>query len=315
MTNPWQNLIKPLRNGSYSAILANKDSVLKFYWAIDFYENKIFLLQLSQEVQKIKNIEEILGIKIVFDVVNGTQQLSFILSDLANEDIFYLICSDLLEKTKSIENEQKAIEVLLYRLDSWRKFLKSKRKALDKRGIIGLVGELYFLKKELFPKFGIKESLSFWQAPLQEKQDFIVHNSAIEVKTRGTQNKITISSFEQLNSELENLYLYVLTITQSSEILDNSINVFEFIDNLKKQIVSEDIELLLEFERLLLEYGYIHLPSLENFTIFVGQHTVYKVIDDFPKISILPLGVEQLVYRINLDICEKFEKLAIEYKG
>lgn len=315
MTNPWKNLIKPLRNGNYSAILANKDSVLKFYWAVDFYENKIFLLQLSQEVQKIKNIEEILGIKIVFDVLNGTQQLAFILSDLANEDIFYLICSDLLEKTKSIEHEQKAIEVLLYRLDSWRKFLKSKRKVLDKRGVLGLVGELCFLKNELFPKFGTKESLSFWQAPLQEKQDFIVHNTAIEVKTRGTQNKITISSFEQLNSELENLYLYVLTITESSKILDNSINVLEFIDDLKKQIAGEDIELLLEFERLLLEYGYTHLSSLENFTIFIGQHTIYKVTDDFPKISILPLGVEQLVYKINLDICEKFEKLAIEYKG
>ncbi len=222
MTNPWQNLIKPLRNGNYSAILANKDSVLKFYWAVDFYENKIFLLQLSQEVQKIKNIEEILGIKIVFDVVNGTQQLSFVLSDLANEDMFYLICSDLLEKTKSIENEQKAIEVLLYRLDSWRKFLKSKRKVLDKRGVIGLVGELCFLKNELFPRFGIKESLSFWQATLQEKQDFIVHNTAIEVKTRGTQNKITVSSFGQLNSELENLYLYVLTITESRKRFDDN---------------------------------------------------------------------------------------------
>lgn len=315
MTNPWQNLIKPLRNGNYSAILANKDSVLKFYWAVDFYENKIFLLQLSQEVQKIKNIEEILGIRIVFNVLNGTQQLSFILIDLANEDIFYLICSDLLEKTKNIENEQKAIEVLLYRLDSWRKFLKSKRKILDKRGVIGLIGELCFLKNELFPKFGIRECLSFWQAPLREKQDFIVHNIAIEVKTRGTQNKITISSFEQLNSELENLYLYVLTITESSEILDNSINVLEFIDDLKKQIAGEDIELLLEFERLLLEYGYTHLSSLENFTIFIGEHTIYKVTDDFPKINILPFGVEQLVYKINLDTCEKFENLTIEYKG
>lgn len=307
MINPWENIQKPLNSNSYTAILADKDLSLRLYWAKDFYDNKIFLLQLSSNGEKIKNIEEILGIKVVFEVVNHAQQLSFILMDRTNDDIFYLICSDLLSKTRSISDEQNAIDILLQRLDSWRKFLKSKRKILDKRGVIGLIGELYFLKNELFPRYGIKNSLNFWQAPLQEKQDFIIHDTAIEIKTKATQNKITISSYEQLNSELSHLYLYVLTITESDANIKNAINVLDFMNSIKIDIAKEDIECLLIFEKLLLEYGYVNSPLFNDFYLFIGEKSIYDVRDDFPKISYIPIGLEQLTYKINLDTCKKYE--------
>lgn len=313
MNNPWNNLKKPVNSQSYTAILCNKDSILRFYWAKDFYENKIFLLQLSDNIQEIKKPDDILGIKIIFEKINNIQQLSFVLTDIGNDDMFYLICKDLLEKTKNLVDEQKAIDVLLNRIDSWRKFLKSKRKILDKRGLIGLLAELYFLKNELFPKFGIKQSLNFWKAPTQEKQDFIVHNIAIEIKTKNTQNKITISSFEQLNSELENLYIYVITITESSQNILNSINVLQYIENIKKQIAAQDIELLIKFEKLLFEYGYFNNPDFEELYFFIGEKSIYKVENDFPKISSIQSGIESLTYKINLDSCQKYEVVNIQY--
>ncbi len=136
MNNTWDNLKKPINSHSYSAILCDKELVLKFYWAKDFYENKIFLLQLSDNIQEIKKLDDILGIKIIFEKINNTQQLSFVLTDIGNDDMFYLICNDLLEKTRNLTDEQKAINVLLNRLDGWRRFLKSKRKVLDKRGLL-----------------------------------------------------------------------------------------------------------------------------------------------------------------------------------
>lgn len=313
MTNPWNNLKKPINSHSYSAILCDKVSILRFYWAKDFYENKIFLLQLSNNIQDIKKVNDILGIKIIFEKINNIQQLSFVLTDIGNDDMFYLICNDLLEKTRNLIDEQKAIDVLLNRLDGWRKFLKSKRKVLDKRGLIGLVAELYFLKNELFPKFGIKQSLNFWKAPIQEKQDFIVHNTAIEIKTKSTQNKITISSFEQLNTKLDNLYIYVVTITESSKNIFNSINTMQYIENIKREIANEDIESLLEFEKLLFEYGYFNNPEFEKLYFFIGEHTIYKVENDFPKISYIQSGIESLTYKINLDSCQKYGAVNIEY--
>lgn len=313
MNNPWNNLKKPVSSHSYSAILCDKDSILRFYWAKDFYENKIFLLQLSDNTQEIKKLDDILGIKIIFEKINNIQQLSFVLTDIGNDDMFYLICNDLLEKTKNLTDEQNAIDVLLSRLDGWRKFLKSKRKVLDKRGLIGLIAELYFLKNELFPKFGIKQSLNFWKAPIQEKQDFIVHNTAIEIKTKNTQNKITISSFEQLNSELENLYIYVVTITESSQNILNSINALQYIENIKREIAAQDIESLLEFEKLLFEYGYFNNPDFEQLSFFVGEKSIYKVENDFPKISSIQSGIESLTYKINLDSCKKYEAENIKY--
>lgn len=313
MNNPWNNLKKPINSHSYSAILCDKDSVLKFYWAKDFYENKIFLLQLSDNFQKIKNLDDILGIKIIFEKINNIQQVSFVLTDIGNDDMFYLICNDLLERTKNLVDEQKAIDILFNRLDSWRKFLKSKRKIFDKRGLIGLIAELYFLKNELFPKFGIKQSLDFWKAPIQEKQDFIIHDITIEIKTKSTQNKITISSFEQLNTELNNLYIYVVTITESSQSILNSINALQYIENIKREIATQDIESLLEFEKLLFEYGYFNNPEFEQLSFFIGEKSIYKVENDFPKISSIQSGIESLTYKINLDSCQKYEVANIEY--
>lgn len=313
MNNPWNNLKKPINSHSYSAILCDKDSVLKFYWAKDFYENKIFLLQLSDNFQKIKNLDDILGIKIIFEKINNIQQVSFVLTDIGNDDMFYLICNDLLERTKNLVDEQKAIDILFNRLDSWRKFLKSKRKIFDKRGLIGLIAELYFLKNELFPKFGIKQSLDFWKAPIQEKQDFIIHDIAIEIKTKSTQNKITISSFEQLNTELNNLYIYVVTITESSQSILNSINALQYIENIKREIATQDIESLLEFEKLLFEYGYFNNPEFEQLSFFIGEKSIYKVENDFPKISSIQSGIESLTYKINLDSCQKYKVINIEY--
>lgn len=313
MNNTWDNLKKPINSHSYSAILCDKELVLKFYWAKDFYENKIFLLQLSDNIQEIKKLDDILGIKIIFEKINNTQQLSFVLTDIGNDDMFYLICNDLLEKTRNLTDEQKAINVLLNRLDGWRRFLKSKRKVLDKRGLIGLIAELYFLKNELFLKFGIKQSLNFWKAPIQEKQDFIVHDIAIEIKTKSTQNKITISSFEQLNTELNNLYIYVVTITESSQSILNSINALQYIENIKREIATQDIESLLEFEKLLFEYGYFNNPECEQLYFFIGEKSIYKVENDFPKISSIQSGIESLTYKINLDSCQKYEVANIKY--
>jgi len=313
MNNPWNNLKKPINFHSYSAILCDKDSVLRFYWAKDFYENKIFLLQLSDNTQEIKEFDDILGIKIIFEKINNMQQLSFVLTDIGNDDMFYLICNDLLEKTRNLIEEQNAIDVLLNRLDGWKKFLKSKRKVLDKRGLIGLIAELYFLKNELFPKFGVEQSLNFWKAPIQEKQDFIVHDTAIEIKTKSTQNKITISSFEQLNTELNNLYIYVLTVAESSQNIINSINILQYIENIKREIANYDIESLLEFEKLLFEYGYFNNPEFEKLYFFIGEKSVYKVENDFPKISHIFLGIESLTYKINLDNCKNYEVETIKY--
>jgi hypothetical protein len=73
MTNLWQNITKPIDSNSHSTILVDQDSIIKFYWTKDFKENKIFLLQLLKHVQKIKNIDELLGIKIVFTNINNIQ--------------------------------------------------------------------------------------------------------------------------------------------------------------------------------------------------------------------------------------------------
>lgn len=306
-TNPWENLIKPQNRFNLTALLADASSVLKFYWAINFENSKLFLLQLSEHIEIKNKSYELAGIDITIEATNGKQHFILSLKDNSSLDIFYIICNDLLQFTKHLNDEQNAVDFMLKRIEKWHYFLKSKRKTLDKRQLLGLVSELYFMKNELFPKFGIKTALSFWQAPLQEKQDFILHDTAIEIKTKSTQNKITISSFEQLNSNLQNLFLYVLTVTESDSNLPHAISAMNFIDELKKEFANEDIALLLEFEELLFSYGYTNNPMYKEFYILIGENEFYKVTDEFPKISSISQGIESLSYKINLEVCKPFK--------
>ena len=314
MNNPWNNLKKPLNSQSYTAILCDKNSILRFYWAKDFDENKIFLLQLSNKIEKIRKLDEIAGIKIVFQTNNNVQQLLFVLADTTKEDIFYMICSDLLQYIKFVKYEQRAVDAMFSRLNSWRKFLKSNKKILDKRQLMGLIAELYFLKMELFPLFGVKKSLSYWEAPEREKQDFIVDNCAIEIKTKNTQNRVTISSFEQLNSHLEKLYLYVLTVSESNQKLEGSTGFISFLKTLREEISSSDDDIV-EFERKLLEYGYVYNESYDDFYVYIGDFYIYEVKDGFPRIESIKSGIENLTYKINLDTCEEFKVNEINLKG
>ncbi len=300
-TNPWKKIAKPYKN--LNAILADKENSLKFFWAKDSIGNSIFLLHTKLDVIKTERIPKLNGIKVTLSKIEKTYQLILTLISKDDKDIFYTLCIDLLNSTKGVYDENIAIGILLKRLKKWQYFLKQSRNPIDKKQLKGLIGELFFLKKYLLKNFNVDEALNFWKAPLQSVQDFELNNMAIEVKTKSSMNAITISSYEQLFTTLDELYLFVLTLTESTQKDKESFTVYDLIKEIRKLIGLEYID---KFNHLLLLYGFLELSEYKELYFKISTDEFYKVIDGFPRISEVPQSIENLTYRVNLDACKDF---------
>lgn len=301
--NPWNKIQIPKTELNLNAVLADKESSLAFYWGKDSFGNLLFILHTTLDVKNSKKIPKLNGIKISLGKIETTYQLILTLTSKDDKDIFYTLCMDLLSSTKSIDDENIAIGVLLKRLEKWQYFLKHNRNLIDKKQLKGLIGELFFLKKYLLNNFEVGEALNFWKAPLQSVQDFELNNTAIEVKTKASMNAITISSCEQLFTTLDKLYLFVLTLTDATQKDKNSFNIYDLIQEIRDLIGLENFD---KFNHLLLLYGFIELSEYKELYFKISIDEFYKVIDGFPRISEIPQSIEHLTYRVNLDACKEF---------
>lgn len=304
--NPWENIQNPKANLNVNAILADQKNLLDFYWAKDSFGKVLFILHTTSEIIINQKIPKINGINISMGKLDKTNQLILTLLKSEDKDMFHKLCLDLLQSTKNLTNEVLAVKTILKRLEKWQHFLKNNRSIIDRKQLQGLIGELYLIKKYLLLNFCATDTLSFWKAPLQSVQDFEIDNMTIEVKTKSSVNSITISSYEQLFSELDKLYIFVVTINESSKDSEKSFNIFNLIDEILQLIGDDDLSLIDSFYNLLMQYGFIELSEYEDLYFTIISDEFYIVKDNFPRIIDIPNGVEKLTYKINLDTCKEF---------
>lgn len=304
--NPWENIQNPKVNLNVNAILADKKNLLDFYWAKDSSGNILFILHTTSEIIINQKIPKIHGINISIGKLDETNQLILTLLKNEDKDMFHTLCLDLLQSTKNLTDEILAVKTILRRLEKWQYFLKNNRSLIDKKQLQGLIGELFLIKKYLLSNFDSANTLSFWKAPLQSVQDFEVDNMTIEVKTKSSVNSISISSYEQLFSELDKLYIFVVTINESSKDSEKSFNIFNLIDEILQLISDDDLSLIQSFHNLLMQYGFIELSEYEDLYFTIISDEFYLVKENFPRVIDIPNGIEKLNYKINLDTCKEF---------
>lgn len=303
--NPWDEIEDSTNKIDFNAIIADKESVLDFYWAKDYYGQLLFILHTNSDIIINEKIPKLNGLTINVGSLKEKKQLVLTLQDISNADLFYIICSDLINTTKQLNDELIAIKKILKRLSQWQYFLKNNHKQIDKNQLKGLIGELHLFKK-LLTNFSIDEVLNFWKAPLGSVHDFELLNSTLEVKTKSSVNSITISSFEQMFSELENLFLFVVTLNESSKTSLDSFNIYDLIFDIKKLINFDDIDSCERLDNLLFAYGFIELEEYKELYFSIIHDEIYHVCDDFPRIMSKPNGVDDLTYKINLEKCKDY---------
>lgn len=228
--------------------------------------------------------------------------LLILLLNKRHQDIFAVLCEDLILGVSHISQENRLIESLLERLAKWQSmFERLGKQGLSEEAQRGLFGEVFFLKLFLDNSHDKNYPIKSWIGPEKAIQDFQHANWAVEVKTTHGNNhqKIHISSERQLDdSIITNIYLYHLS-------LDIRVGYGEtlnaLIESTLKMLDGNTIAANL-FQIKLLEYGYFenHRPLYEEKGYVIRQENIYRVTGNFPRIieSQIPNGVGDVKYSI-----------------
>lgn len=249
-----------------------------------------------------------IGIQSIRDERDLTRStLLFTLVSNQHQDVFAVLCEDLILSIASTTDEKRISGILLNRIEKWKSlFETASLQGLTSEEQRGLYGELYMLRKWLLnlPSHNNTDScILAWTGPGKALRDFQSGGVAVEVKTTAGNNhqKLEISSERQLDSRfLESLFLFHLSIEiqqQNGETLNEIIdNIISLLDN---NIAGQNL-----FRTKLFVSGYFQQHKLlyQETGYQVRRETFYVVKSDFPRIEEhnLRAGVGDVKYSIML---------------
>jgi hypothetical protein len=299
MNNPWLKLDRLNR------IRVKESMKYNAFWIVDALNQYGLMIQCDEDFkQPIRDIK-LNGIQIQLDQTSTPNKLIILLKEMKEWEIFLILCNDLI--SVMMEYEEDIIVSVMKRLERWQKLLrKSTFKIMSKEEQMGLYSELKILRDTIIPSYGYSKGIHGWVGALGDKQDFLLENLAIEVKSfRMTSgNNVWISSKEQLNSEKQHLYLFSCALNEAG----SGETIADLVKSITEEIENEG--LLIEFINKVEEYGYFpEIPQDTLSRFLLEQVSGYEVRDGFPKLAlehVSPL-ITSMKYSIDLSGCLQFK--------
>ena len=220
-------------------------------------------------------------------------------------DVFAVVAQDILDELRKQKEAEKYIETLKRRIEKWRDFFKNPaRNRLSERMIIGLFGELTFIRE--LRESGIEIASDLWNGPIKAAQDFQGERVAVEVKTASSNSLeyVHISSETQLDEAgRDALYLVAYRIER------NDAAGTTLPEMIKQVALILDEHQRARFTAKLTCLGYSEEDdALYNKRYSIKERNTYKVEDGFPRIlrADLPQGVMDISYWLALQACDAF---------
>jgi hypothetical protein len=301
--NPWKGLsiLEKIRVDS-------KNRVAECYWFVDSNGKYGYLVETSKVDIDINTTMNLKGIQVMVASEQGTSRLILTLDLKEDWEIFFALCRDLTTASDNISTIDGFIASIQQRLNRWQSLLRMSRDQEMSRIIqMGLFTELNFLLNNLITELGVKQSVISWVGPDSDKQDFLLENSVVEVKSYRTSKgqKISISSVGQLFSEKDPLYLasYALSTGESG------MTVADLINSIESLIAPKDESLFELLGDKLTSYGYIpESPNSILLQFVIDSENFYLVSELFPKIipTDIPKSIADIRYSIDLSECKDF---------
>ncbi|WP_053073066.1 PD-(D/E)XK motif protein [Rossellomorea marisflavi] len=297
--NPWNKLTQ------LSQIRVAKTGTHNVHWIADGANNYGLMIQCRQGIFTNFHRVNLKGITIEIDETTFPNKLILILKNKDDWQIFKVLCEDLISIANIYEEDIKMLNNITKRLYRWQRLLQLDLKTtLAPQVQKGLFGELKILETLISNEVGVENAINCWTGPLFNKQDFILENTALEIKTYSTSRHraIQITSLEQLETTKDNLILIALALSEH----ENGETVEDLVNRIKSSIDTSTHEI---FEDKLCKYGYIQELQPQLVSFIVDQTTFYDVNENFPKItpSQVSIGIEEVKYSINLNNCSEFE--------
>lgn len=224
--------------------------------------------------------------------------IRFSLKDDDMSGLFYKFCEDIIEQTKDLKNEKDGYKAITTRFFQWKKmFVLSKNTFLTEPEIMGMIGEILFLRGPLADEIGLSEALKSWSGQELTHKDFSCSDKWYEVKTISRGNTtVRISSLEQLDSD-KNGELIVYSLEKMSPAY-NGISLNKLILETRQMFLSaDDADTFLAKVAM---QGYEYNNYYDEFVFEVSGLKRYKVTDQFPKLT--HANVPKEITKANYDL-------------
>lgn len=312
MNNPWSVIQTP--KSEFNVQRVSTTHPLPLFWGKDVRGGYLFIVEMPEDAAPPKrNLPDLSGIRALLGKGISSVRLAFILNETANWEIFLALCNDLIRASEKAESKTVAVQIILRHLSRWREFLKHPRsQAWPDQKIKGLIGELLFLENPLAQTFTWDCAISFWRGPEGAPQDFIVYDTAVEVKCQAGESRpyVQINSIDQLVTQLPNMFVVVHTIASAEKAAEGVFTLNALVERLRMMIDDNAAEPARErFENLLFQAGYVPLEAYDEKYFRLISMRAFKVADGFPRLRPdgIPEGVERVSYQLSLDSLTPFE--------
>lgn len=280
------------------------DHILELYIGLDEKGRKSIELRSAFNPRKVKGTS---AIEVNQYDNQKYKTIRFSLTDEEISGLFYTFCDDLIEQTRELTDEKGGYNAIVVRFHQWKKmFVSSKKDFLNEAQIMGLIGELLFLRDQLSKRIGLPEALRSWSGQELTHKDFSYGDTWTEVKTiRRSSQIVHISSLEQLDSEHDGeLAVYALE-KMSTEY--NGITLNKLIVDIRNRFSdSDDRDLFMSKVAL---QGYEYHNYYDDFVFELIYSKNFRVNDTFPKLipGDVPEAVLKATYDIDLNKITDFE--------
>ena len=229
---------------------------------------------------------------------------------LENSDLleyFCTFCQDLMDSVRVTSDDEAAYQTLRSRYYSWRQLFRPDNARMTEAEIMGLIGELLFLKNFMIPERGIDVALESWMGPEKTHKDFSDQQDWFEIKTISFgKESVRISSVEQLDSDIDGT-LVIYELEKMSPSLDG-IKLNQLANNIIASLQSaSQREVFIDKLQL---FGFDFSNEYDNLVFALRGEHKYKVdTNNFPRIhrDMLPDAIARVQYDLLLTEIEPFK--------
>lgn len=306
---PWDDISTP--DADFNVRLVADCGPVPLLYGKDSRGRLLALVELGNKCQDafFRKKPEVKGLDLELRTKPGSanQNMVITLHREADKDLFDYLCRSLFAKLRKARDSRVALEMAFHHLARWQAFMASKNRGLlPVERYRGLWAELFFLAELLKKHKDRFDVIGAWTGADYKAQDFMYAGKAVEIKSiyGGERNTVDISSEDQLETNLEFLYLVCIVLAEAP-VSGKSLNalVSEIISSLETNL---EISL---FESKLEQYGYLPLPEYDEPCLLAETVRPYSVTHDFPRLvrSNLPAAISKVHYKIALDRLADFE--------
>ena len=299
---PWDDISRP--ESDYNVRRISGSNTVPLFWARDTEGRCLFVVELEGDNtnQFGRNEISVHGISVDLRLLDGNriQALVLTLEQHIDRDLFQGLCETLVASLQAAADSSAALGIALVHLKRWKAFMAGRRsKLLSPEEVRGLFAELQFLRflyREHLPE---KSAVDAWCGPEGVHQDFVIANTAIEIKSVSGKERssVRISSEDQLESSCDRIFLVIFHVSEMPD-SEQALSLNGLVRSIEAELT--DAEAIEQLSARLAAAGYVEMRAYDKPVFLITARQNYMIESGFPRLvrSGLPEGIRNVRYEI-----------------